>query len=142
VLTRESWEGADFEELLRDTVEAICVEPDKHFELAGPKLRLRPKLALSFAMVFHELCTNAAKYGALSSNDGRITIMWEILESETGRHLSVLWKELGGSEVKLPTTKGFGSRLINRALSHEFGARVDLAFEPSGVVCRIDTPLA
>jgi PAS domain S-box-containing protein len=142
VLTRESWEGADFEQLLGDTIEAVCVEPGRRFELAGPKLRLRPKLALSLALVFHELCTNAAKYGALSSDDGRITIMWEILDSKTGRHLSVLWKELGGPEVKLPTTKGFGSRLIKRALSHEFGARADLAFEPSGVVCKIDTPLA
>ena len=95
VLTREDWEGVYLQELIAETVAPICVQPDQRFRISGPSLRLRPKLALSLSMAFHELCTNAAKYGALANETGRIEIGWEIQEADPERCLQLRWEETG-----------------------------------------------
>jgi PAS domain S-box-containing protein len=126
LLTRESWEGADLQELLQEVINAICVEPQR-VHASGPPLRLRPKWALALSMAFHELCTNAAKYGALTTDEGRIKIDWLVGERERERHLR--------------TRKGFGSRLIERGLARELGGMVNLSFAPEGVIFTIEAPL-
>ena len=89
------------------------------------------------AMVLHELATNAAKYGALSNPAGHVAVVWTI-----GQPLFKLrWTEVGGPPVTAPRRRGFGSRLIEQGLSHEFGGQVDLSFETSGVICTIQAPL-
>lgn len=141
VLTRESWEGVDLQELITGAIAPICVEPEERFEISGPSLRLRPKVALSLAMAFHELCTNAAKYGALTNEAGRIKIFWKVVALDAEPRLFLRWEELGGPKVEMPRQKGFGSRLLERALCHELGARVELSFAPTGVACEIEAPL-
>ena len=141
VLTREDWEGVYLQELIAETVAPICVQLDQRFGISGPSLRLRPKLALSLSMAFHELCTNAAKYGALANETGRIEVCWEIQEADPERCLQLRWKEMGGPKVEVPRQKGFGSRLLERALHREFDAQVTLSFAPSGLVCEIRVPL-
>ena len=141
VLTQEDWEGVYLQELIVKTIAPICVQPEQRFQISGPALRLRPKLALSLSMAFHELCTNAAKYGALANETGRIEIRWEVHETGPGRCLHLRWEETGGPEVQTPRRKGFGSRLLERALRREFDAQVTLSFAPSGVVCEISMPL-
>jgi two-component sensor histidine kinase len=102
--------------------------------LAGPDIILGPRLALPLHMIFHELATNACKHGALRSRSGAVEILWGIL-SEIGREvLAVQWRERGGPQVSSPEREGFGLRLISRALSE---AKVDIAFDPAGVVCRL-----
>jgi two-component sensor histidine kinase len=140
LLTRESWEGADLQELLQEVINAICVEPQR-VHASGPPLRLRPKWALALSMAFHELCTNAAKYGALTTDEGRIKIDWLVGERERERHLRMRWQEIGGPTVELPTRKGFGSRLIERGLARELGGMVNLSFAPEGVIFTIEAPL-
>ena len=83
-----------------------------------------------------QLATNAVKYGALSNQNGRIHITWSAEEEFLLR-----WTELGGPAVVVPDRRGFGSRLIEQGLSHEFGALVELKFERQGVVCTIRAPL-
>ncbi|KXF74736.1 histidine kinase [Paramesorhizobium deserti] len=141
VLTREDWEGIQLDELIVHTIAPICVRPEERVRVSGPVLRLRPKLALSLSMAFHELCTNAAKYGALSNDTGCIEIDWQAVGADGTRRLQLRWEEFGGPEVQLPTRKGFGSRLLERALHREFDAQVALSFAPSGVVCEIAMPL-
>jgi PAS domain S-box-containing protein len=141
VLTEENWEGADLHELIGRTITPICIAPEQRFNISGPVLRLRPKVALSLSMAFHELCTNAAKYGALADGVGRIKIAWEVGDIDSGRRLRLRWEEVGGPKVETPRQKGFGSRLLERALCHELEAQVELTFAPSGVVCEIVTPL-
>ena len=140
VLTEENWEGADLRELIGRTISPICVNPQR-VDISGPALRLQPKIALSLSMAFHELCTNAAKYGALVDGGGRIKIGWEVAEVDTERRLRLRWEESGGPRVEKPQHKGFGSRLLERALCHELGTQVELTFAPAGVVCEIETPL-
>jgi PAS domain S-box-containing protein len=142
VLTQESWEGADLQELIERTIAPICLAPEQRFEISGPPVRLRPKAALSLSMAFHELSTNALKYGALSNETGRIGIHWNLVGPNGAHRLHVRWKEANGPEVQAPQRKGFGSRLLERALSHELGAKVALSFEQRGVICEIETPLA
>ena len=91
---------------------------------------------MTLALVLHELATNAAKYGALSvPASGRVRISWnESLDAGGGRHLSLLWRESGGPEVKTPTRNGFGSKLIRQAAGGSDGS-VDLRFPPEGATC-------
>jgi two-component sensor histidine kinase len=91
-------------------------------------------------MAINELCTNASKYGALSRPDGHIEISAEIEEPQN--QLCLRWKERGGPPVRPPTRKGFGTRLIQQSFVNQLQGAVRLSFEPSGVACEIDVPLA
>ncbi|MGN2243749.1 PAS domain-containing protein [Frateuria sp. GZRR33] len=136
ILTRESWGRAPLAEIVR---EAIAPYRDQHHDrlhAEGPPVWLPPRHALAFAMVLHELGTNAVKYGALSNQDGRIDIQWQ-----ANGTLRLTWTESGGPPVEPPGGRGFGSRLIERGLRHEIGGRVTLDFAPAGVVCTIEVPL-
>jgi two-component sensor histidine kinase len=136
ILTRESWGRAPLAEIVR---EAIAPYRDQHHDrlrATGPPVWLPPRHALAFAMVLHELGTNAVKYGALSNQEGRIDIDWQ-----ANGTLRLTWTESGGPPVEPPTGRGFGSRLIERGLRHEIGGRVALGFAPEGVICTIEVPL-
>ena len=103
----------------------------------GPDVTLGPRAALAFAMVLHEMGTNAVKYGALSVVNGHVSVRWHV----DGATLCFTWSELGGPIVSPPTHRGFGSRLIARSLAAELGAVVVHEFAASGVVLRLEAPL-
>jgi two-component system CheB/CheR fusion protein len=140
VLTRESWTGANLAEIVSDTVKPHA-GGDNRFRLEGPDVYLAPGAALAISMALHELCTNAAKYGALSTEDGHIVILWNIEGEGTARRLTLHWEESDGPAVVPPTRKGFGSRLIERALAAELEGEVHVRYEPAGVVCTIEAPM-
>lgn len=140
LLTRENWEGVDLQELLQEVINSICVEPQR-VHASGPPLVLRPKLALALSMAFHELCTNAAKYGALTTEKGRIKIHWLVGVRDRERQLHMRWQEIAGPTVAPPTRKGFGTRLLERALALELGGKGNLSFSPGGVIFTIEAPL-
>jgi two-component sensor histidine kinase len=89
-------------------------------------------------MAVHELCTNAVKYGALSSAAGRIGIAWSADQGQ----FRLAWREQGGPAVTPPAQTGFGTRLIERSLAAQLSAAVRMNYEPTGLVCTIDAPLA
>jgi two-component sensor histidine kinase len=103
--------------------------------MRGEAIRLFAKLPAVLALVFHELATNAAKYGALSTPDGRLDISW----GQSGDNVVVEWVESGGPPVSSPSRRGFGSNLIERSLDG-FGGSAKIDFTPGGVVCRIRFP--
>lgn len=141
VLTRENWEGAEMGAVVADAIRPLDGGGQtSRFSVSGPPLRLPPRLALSIAMALHELGTNAVKYGALSNEDGRIEITWTVARGAETR-LGLHWSESGGPPVKRPTRTGFGSRLIERSLARELEGKVELLYEPGGVVCTIDAPV-
>ena len=104
--------------------------------LEGPNLALPPRLAMTMALVFHELLTNSAKYGALSSDTGRVFVRWTL----SGTRLALDWSESGGPTVNPPARRGFGMRLLSTALI-PFDGGVDTLFEPSGLVCKMNISL-
>ena len=134
LLTRESWEAAPIAEVVADAVAPLAAG---RIAASGPDLRLPPKLAVSLALVIHELCTNAAKYGALSTGDGQVEVRWTV---ELGR-LAFEWRERRGPPVRPPARRGFGTKLIERALASEFGGTATIAFDPEGVLCTLSAPL-
>ena len=114
--------------------------------IEGPKIVLYPKLALSMAVVVHELATNAANHGLLSSPSGRVLIQWHLspAPSDTAPRtttLSVEWHESGGPAVSTPAIRGFGLRLLAVALE-PFNGTVQPVFEPARLVCRMTVPLS
>jgi two-component sensor histidine kinase len=98
-------------------------------------------MAVVVGMIFHELATNAAKYGALSIPFGRIAVNWRVAVEKGQRVLQVEWIERGGPPVQQPQRRGFGSRLIKQAATQQLNGRAELRFGKEGVTCRLDLPL-
>jgi two-component sensor histidine kinase len=112
------------------------------FSVKGDDVRLQPKAALTLAMVFHELATNAAKHGALSNEAaGKIDIAWQAEPTTQSDRIRLRWQESGGPTVKPPGRKGFGSRLIEGGLAQDLDGEVRLDYDPLGVVCQIIMPV-
>ena len=136
ILTREQWEGVGVDEIALGVLDPLQGAGGR-IELSGPKARLTPKAALALSMAFHELGTNALKYGALSTLGGRVRIDWTLDEAAPDR-LSLRWVETGGPAVRPPATRGFGSRLLERGLASELDGRIAMAFDPAGLRCDIE----
>jgi two-component system, chemotaxis family, CheB/CheR fusion protein len=141
LLARDNWEGASLRELLLQELEPYRSEEGLRFVAEGPDLGLRPKAALALGMAFHELATNAAKYGALSRPEGQVRVTWELLRSAEARTLRLQWTETGGPLVENTGRKGFGSILLERGLSLELDGEVRIDPDPSGIVCTMQIPL-
>jgi PAS domain S-box-containing protein len=142
VLTDENWQGAGIHEFLARVTAPLIGLQHHRFETSGPEIRLSPRMVLSLSMALHELCTNAAKYGALSNPDGRVRVAWSMTGLDGSSRLHLRWEEQGGPPVSPPRRNGFGSRLITRGVAHELGAQVRLEYPVTGVTCEIDAPLA
>jgi two-component sensor histidine kinase len=98
-------------------------------------------MAVVVGMIFHELATNAAKYGALSIPFGRVAVDWQVGLENGQRVLQVEWIERGGPRVEQPRHTGFGSRLIQQAATQQLNGRVDIRFASEGLTCRLELPL-
>jgi light-regulated signal transduction histidine kinase (bacteriophytochrome) len=138
LLSQSRWEGVSINTLLMEEL-APYIRDNALFEISGPELVLTSKSALALSLAIHELCTNAAKYGAFSTPGGRVAIKW-ILTEPGGVDLS--WTESGGPVVQAPTRRGFGSTLIERALAMETDGQASLRYLPDGVVCNVSLPPA
>lgn len=134
LLTRKNWEGAELGDLVVAVVTAQCGD---RVAVDGPAVQLPPKLAVTLALAIHELCTNAVKYGALSVAGGRVAVAW----TNQGDRLSLRWEENGGPAVVPPRRRGFGTRMIERALAAESGGNARLEFRPEGLVCEMEVDL-
>ncbi len=142
VLTQESWEGAAIRQIVAAALRPFRAGGREGIAIDGPDIRLNPKSALSLAMALHELATNAAKYGALAVRGGGVEIRWSVHETGAAARFHLRWEERGGPPVAPPMRKGFGSRLIERGLSAEFGGTARIDYRAAGVTCIIDAPLA
>lgn len=145
VLTDERWAGANLHDLARQAATPYGSDggdPAGRFVINGPAVNLSPKSAIAIALAFHELATNAAKYGALSVPGGQVRIDWTTTQDEDSVRLHLTWRELGGPPVTAPTTTGFGARLLKKGLASELRGEVKITFPPAGVICTIDALVA
>jgi two-component sensor histidine kinase len=120
--------------LLERTLKPHAMLSNDCIVLSGPDITLDPHIALSLHMVFHELATNASKHGALTSASGSVEVLWDILLESGNKTLGIQWREQGGPAVIKPQHKGFGTRLIAKAMA---GAQVEMDFDSAGLVCRL-----
>jgi two-component sensor histidine kinase len=141
LLTDARWQAISFEELLRAELEPYDDGTGKRIFLDGSPIELPSDLAVPIGMAVHELTTNAAKHGALGELGGRIEVRWSVTIGDS-RHLRWVWNEHDGPPVQLPTREGFGSRLLNRVLTVQTGADVNIAYDPDGLRVTVAVPLA
>jgi two-component sensor histidine kinase len=130
LLTRRNWEGADLGELLAEALRPYASQ----VALDGPPTPLAPNAAVSLTMIFHELATNASKYGALSVETGQISVSWRL---DGQARLVITWRERGGPPAQTPTRGGFGTRLIAASLRGDLAGSADLDYAPEGLTCEL-----
>jgi PAS domain S-box-containing protein len=135
LLSETAWEGASLHEVVQRTLAPYGGE---RFAASGPAVQLQPNTAVTLNMAFHELATNAMKYGALSTQGGRVDIAWRSAED----CVVIDWRECDGPAVTEPSHRGFGSRLIERGLARDAGSEARLNFLPDGLCCHIRMPLS
>lgn len=138
LLLRTKWTSATLASIVETAIEPF--DKGTRFSVQSPDIEVSPAAVLPLAMILNELCTNAVKYGALSNNDGRVAISAVIDASK--QRFGLTWAETGGPPVQVPTRQSFGTRLIEQGFVGELRGQAHLAFEPSGVVCKLDIPLA
>lgn len=137
LLADRDWAGIGIVELVHSQVEPYVIYGADRFAALGEDVQLPPDHALGLGIILHELASNAARYGALSVDAGRLDVVWTLENGEV--HLR--WSESGGPLVADTRESGFGSRLIQRSLDKILGSRVDLDFAPGGVRANISFPL-
>ena len=139
LLSSHRWRGLSLTELIQREFEPYTASDNT--EISGPAVLLKPEAGQALAMVLHELATNAAKYGALSTRKGRLLIRWDRrLNGQSRPNLAFDWQEVGGPAVVAAGKSGYGMSTIRDLIPYEFGGRVDLVFPPEGVRCRLELP--
>ncbi len=146
LLSRSDEEPVTIISLISMELDALGVSSDgeRRVRLEGPPVPLRNAIVQTLALALHELATNALKHGALSQEEGRLTVSWQVVnENGKGHNLALEWTESGtvGEVLTLPDRRGYGRELIERALPYALGARTDYAFTPDGLRCKIEVPL-
>jgi two-component sensor histidine kinase len=137
LLSESRWRGADFDTLVADELAPYRAEHGDRIVAIGPPVSLQPITAQTLALSLHELATNAAKYGALSSTEGTLTVTWEL---RAGR-LAVLWRESGVRLGDPQASQGFGLKLISTSVEQQLGGKANFEWTPAGLRCDIVVPL-
>ncbi len=140
VLTQTRWDSATLQVVAQSALAPLAQDLDR-FSVAGPEVRLGSRAALNLTLALHELATNAVKYGALSTADGRVEIDWRLEPGPEGERLVFTWNEAGGPPVLAPTRKGFGSRLIE-GMARTFNADSQLIYAEAGLCWRMRADVA
>lgn len=140
LLTQSEWGNTPISAVIRTEMAPYANDREQHLELVGPDVELAPNDALSLGLAIHELATNAAKYGALSTLDGKVRVQWQLISPDLAR---IEWSESGGPPVdnSAQRKRGFGTDLIEKIVAHELRNPVDLRFEPNGVRCNLIIPV-
>jgi two-component sensor histidine kinase/DNA-binding response OmpR family regulator len=137
LLSRSRWEGADLGKLVDEEFAPYRTDEVEKVLIDGPAVLLQPNTAQTLALALHELATNAAKYGALSADAGRVALNWTL---KPGR-LELSWVESGGPSVNAPTTRGYGTRVVTMGIENQLGGSVNFDWHRSGLRCSMAVPM-
>ncbi|MFM9849064.1 MAG: PAS domain S-box protein [Hyphomicrobiaceae bacterium] len=143
LLTKSMWESASLVDIVSNTLSPFSTAgAEERIQSTGPSVSIEPNAAVTLCLVLHELATNAAKHGALSTTVGRVKISWRKSETTSleGPRAELCWREENGPSVQSPERRGFGSRLIE-ASADQLGGRVAMEYHETGLVCRLQFPL-
>jgi two-component sensor histidine kinase/CheY-like chemotaxis protein len=136
ILSLSSWQGAEIGKLVDEELAPYSV--GERVALCGSQIRLQPATAQTLALALHELFTNSAKYGALSTLSGRLSIKWEVRADI----LALVWEESDGPLVQEPATRGFGTRSVIASIESQLGGQAEFDWRSEGLICRLSVPLA
>jgi two-component sensor histidine kinase/CheY-like chemotaxis protein len=135
ILSLSSWQGAEIGKLVDEELAPYSI--GDQIVLAGSEVQLQPATAQTLTLALHELVTNSAKYGALSTLSGRLSIKWEM---QTGV-LVLTWEESGGPRVQKPISRGFGTRSVIASIESQLGGQAEFDWRSEGLICRLSVPL-
>jgi two-component sensor histidine kinase len=134
-LTDETPESSDLHHLLTESLQTL----GDRVHFAGPRVMIPAKKAQTISLLLHELATNAAKYGALSTDRGRISAVWQLSEADGGEERFIFaWTESGGPPIGVPERKGFGSVILTSIVGKEFDCQPSMQYLPSGLEYRLE----
>jgi two-component sensor histidine kinase len=133
-----AWSGVGLTDLIHQQLAPYTTNANT--AISGPDVMLTSAQTQAVAMVIHELATNAAKDGALSSPDGDVSVSWDRTGTDATAVLTIRWRELDGRLIEAPVQSGYGLSLIRDLIPHELGGAVDLTFPPDGASCKIEFP--
>ena len=139
LLMQVSWANASLLATVRGATEPYDGKGAGHFSIEGPDIGITTGAVIALAMTFNELCTNTTKFRALSVPTGRIRVAWTI--DEAAQRLRLTWTESGGPAVQAPSRRSFGTRMMG-SLGQQLSGKVELAYQPTGFVYRLDVPLS
>jgi len=137
LLSESGWHGGELAEIARREFAPYAAG---NIDIGGPCITLKAEATQAVIMVLHELTTNAAKYGALSTRGGRVALHWSWMSNGSPLRLSIEWQEVNGPPVESPSRISFGTSTIRDLIPFELGGTVDLTFAAEGVSCRIEIP--
>lgn len=138
LLDRNQWAGADVDQLVRAQLSRFSGLIGSRIGIEGPPLILSPASAQAIGLALHELASNAAKYGALSTDAGRVRVRWRV----AGDAFEMSWTEREGPHVPLPAGSGFGTTMMKKMVERSLNGEVSLDYAPAGVTWRLTCPLA
>jgi two-component sensor histidine kinase/DNA-binding response OmpR family regulator len=136
LLSNSRWQGADLGNLIDEELAPYRSAHAERLDISGPKVLLEPTKAQTLALALHELATNAAKYGALSSVSGKLALRWELQDDA----LVVHWHETAGPETHQPAITGFGTQIITGSIDRQLGGRTEFEWLPTGLRCTLTVP--
>jgi PAS domain S-box-containing protein len=136
ILSLSSWQGAEIKKLIIE--ELAPYSAGGQIKVNGSEVQLQPATAQTLALALHELVTNSAKYGALSTLAGQLSIIWQV----QANNLVLSWEETSGPLVRKPEVRGFGTRSLMASIESQLGGEVTFDWRPEGLVCRLSVPLA
>jgi two-component sensor histidine kinase len=135
ILSLSSWQGAEIGRLVDEELAPYSTGDQIAFD--GSEIQLQPATAQTLALALHELVTNSAKYGALSTQSGRLSIKWGIKEHV----LHMVWEERNGPIVEKPVSRGFGTRSVIASIESQLGGQAEFDWRSEGLICRLSVPL-
>jgi PAS domain S-box-containing protein len=139
ILTETRWIGIGLSELLAAVLAPYRSAGGKRVSIVGPAILLPARAVVPLSMVLHEMTTNAAKYGALSTRQGRIEITWQVSD-DVDSSIELVWLERDGPKIKAGTATGFGTKLIDHVIRYDLDGSTKIDFDPDGVRWHIAFP--
>ncbi len=139
LLIRESWHGASLTELVRSQLSAYLNDALHQVKIEGPEIAIKPEAAQNLGLALHELCANAARFGALSTPEGKVWIEWRRGDAPDAP-VEFTWCEREGPRVKPRRKRGFGTMVIETNLTRALDAKVEMLFDPEGLKCTVIIP--
>lgn len=142
LLVNSDWGGVQLKDLLHAQLSPFGGVDNKRISVSGPDILLKPDVLQALGMAFHELATNATKYGALSNKKGSVFIKWHRSEDDDGTRFHLNWTEQNGPAVAAPDYRGFGHVIIVNSLKATVSGDVDIAFDSKGLTWTVNAPLS
>jgi PAS domain S-box-containing protein len=140
LMIEHNWRGADISQIIQWQLTSVIDNYAGRVELEGTPCVVKPRVAQALGLAVYELATNALKFGALSSLDGKVHVTWGVTEEDGGRQFKLTWRELGGPPAITPKKKGFGSAIIESMIARSVLGSATVTYTPAGLIWELTAP--